>query len=295
MRRKLVKQGAATMMVSLPSKWVKDQKLKKGDEVEISDIDGTLQISTEKKTEAQKKEVSIPTAKEYMNRLIDIPYMQGYDEITVRFDDSKVMDLVVIQAEKLLGMEVVSQTENSCTLKNVAEALEKEFDNILRRLFLLIKSMAQESLEAIKEKDYQRLKNIADQERMCNKYTLFCLRIINKYGYKSQKEEKFVFHAIAVLEQLADHYTYICRHLAETKEKITPETLSFYKGIAALTEQYYDCFYKKDRKQILAMKEAIDKLHKKQETILKQKKNIYLVHYLEFILEKITHLSYFLV
>lgn len=283
------------MMVSLPSKWVKDQRLKKGDEVEISEADSGLMITSQKGELALKKEVYIPTPKEYMNRLIDIPYMQGYDEITVRFDDSKVMDLVVIQAEKLLGMEVVQQSENSCTLKNVAEALEQEFDNILRRLFLLIKSMAQESLEAIKEKDYQRLKNIADQERMCNKYTLFCLRIINKYGYKSKKEEKFVFHAITVLEQLADHYTYICNHIAETKEKIAPEVLSFYKDVVALTDMYYQCFYKRDRKQILAMKEAIDKLHKKQETILKQKKNIYLVHYLEFILEKITHLSYFLV
>jgi len=50
MRRKLVKQGAATMMVSLPSKWVKDQKLKKGDEVEVSEAEGRLQITTEKKT-----------------------------------------------------------------------------------------------------------------------------------------------------------------------------------------------------------------------------------------------------
>ncbi|MBW3004238.1 phosphate uptake regulator PhoU [Candidatus Woesearchaeota archaeon] len=294
MRRKLVKQGAATMMVSLPSKWIKDQKLKKGDEVEISDIEGTLQISTEKKTEALKKEIKIATPAEYMNRLIEVPYMQGYDEITIHFEDAKVMDLVVKETEKLLGMELVNQTESSCTLKNVAEALEQEFDNIMRRLFLLVKSMAQESLDAAKEKDYQRLQNIADQERMCNKYSLFCLRLINKYGYKNSKEEKFVFHTIAVLEQLADHYTYICNHLVKTKEKIAPEILSFYKDVVALTDLYYQCFYKRERKNMLEMKELIDKLHRKQEKLLILKKNLYLTHYLTYIMEKTTHLSHFL-
>ena len=295
MRRKLVKQGAATMMVSLPSTWIKAQRLKKGDEIEILEEDHSLLITTSKKGELTlKKEIKIPTPSEYMNRLIDIPYMQGYDEIIIHFEDSKVMNLVVEEAEKLLGMEIVNQAETSCTLKNVAEALEQEFDNILRRLFLLIKSMAEDSLEAIKEKDYERLKNIADLERMCNKYALFCLRIVNKYGYKNTKEEKFMFYTIAVLEQLADHYTYICKHMAETKEKISSETISFYKDIVALTDQYYQCFYKRDIKSILAMKAHIDKLYKKEKIVLEQKKNIYLIHYLEHIMEKITHLSYFL-
>lgn len=296
MRRKLVKQGAATMMVSLPSKWIKDQRLKKGDEIEIAESDSSLVITTSGKGELfLKKEIKIPGPAQYMNRLIEVPYIQGYDEIIIHFENAKVMDLIVKEAEKLLGMEVVSQTAASCTLKNVAEAMEQEFENILRRLFLLIKSMAEDSYKAAKEKDYEKLKNIADLERMCNKYALFCLRMLNKYGYKSQKEEKFLFYTIAILEQLADHYAYICKHIAETKEKIAPETLHFFKDITILTGQYYQCFYKRDLKDILSMKEHIDNLHKKEKTLLELKKNTYLLHYLEYILEKITHLSHFLV
>ena len=33
MKRKLVKQGAGTMMISLPTKWIKENNLDKGDEV----------------------------------------------------------------------------------------------------------------------------------------------------------------------------------------------------------------------------------------------------------------------
>jgi phosphate uptake regulator len=295
MRRKLVRQGNATMMVSLPSEWIKKQRLNKGDEVEITEADETLLVSTAKKgVPTLKKEITIPKPAQYMNRLIDVPYMQGYDELIIHFEDAKVMDLVVKETERLLGIEVVSQTETSCTIRNVAEALEKEFETILRRLFLLIKSMAEDSLKAAKEKNYERLNNIADLERMCHKYSLFCMRMLNKYGYKNAKEANFIFNTIVILEQLSDHYAYISRHIAETKQKIMPETMSFFNDTSALMNEYYQCFYSRDLNQILAMKEHINKLYKKSRTALESKNNIYLLHYLDYILEKINHLSHFL-
>lgn len=294
MRRKLVKQGVATMMVSLPSTWVKEQRLKKGDEVEISEADGGLMISSKKGELALKKEVYIPTPNEYKNRLIDVPYMQGYDEIVVRFDDAAVMELIIKETERLLGVEVVSQTETSCTIKNVAEALEQEFETILRRLFLLVKSMAEDSLAAAKAKDYQRLKNVGDLEKMCHKYALFCMRIMNKYGYKDSKIAHFVFYTAYALEQISDHYEDICLHIIEKKEKIDPKTLAFFKDIVILTDLYYQAFYKKEWKTVLEMDEQRKKAQQKEKTLLEAKKNMFLVHQLAFILEKLTHLSYFL-
>lgn len=296
MRRKLVKQGAATMMVSLPSGWIKGQRLKKGDEVEITESDETLQITTAKKGAlALKKEIHIPTPADYMNRLIDIPYVQGYDEIIINFDDAKVMDRVVKTAERFLGMDVINQTSTSCTLKNIAEAMEKEFENIFRRLFLLVKSMAEDSLKAAQEKDYEKLKNIADLERMCHKYALFCMRMLNKYGHKNEKEGYFIFYMAYMLEQISDHYSRICTCIAETKEKIEPEMLAFFKEMAALTDEYYQCFYKRDLKGILSMREHIERMHKKSRALLESKKNACLLRYLDCVLEKITHLSHFLI
>ena len=298
MRRKLVKQGAATMMVSLPSAWVKIQKLKKGDEVEVIQEEKQLVISAQRKGDVVlKKEINIPKPADYMNRLIDVPYVQGYDEIIVHFDDAKVMDLVVKETERLLGIEVVSQSASSCTIKNVAEAMEKEFDNMFRRLFLLVKSMAEDSVTAAKEKDYEKLKNIADLERMTHKYALFCMRILNKYGYKDEKEAHFVFNTVYTLLQIAQHYEDICNHIAATKEKIDPATIEFFKQITALTDDYYQAFYKRDLTHIVAMKQRLSKLRlreKKGKNILELKKNVYLAHHLQFILEQLTYLSFFL-
>ena len=42
MKRKLVKQGPATLMVSLPVKWLQSQNLNKGDEVDIEVKDNKI-------------------------------------------------------------------------------------------------------------------------------------------------------------------------------------------------------------------------------------------------------------
>ena len=47
MRRKLVKQGNATLMISLPSKWAKENKLDKGDEIILNEYGRDLIVSTE--------------------------------------------------------------------------------------------------------------------------------------------------------------------------------------------------------------------------------------------------------
>ena len=282
------------MMVSLPSTWIKDQRLKKGDEVEISEADNALKITSKKGELALKKEVKIPSLQEYKNRLIDVPYMQGYDEIIVHFEDAAVMEKIIKETERLLGVEVVNQTETSCTIKNVAEALEKEFETILRRLFLLVKSMADDSLEAAKNKDCQRLKNVGDLEKMCHKYALFCMRIINKYGYKDPKKAHFVFYTAYALEQISDHYEDICLHIIENKEKIDPKTMAFFKDIVLITNLYYQAFYKKEWKTVLEMDAQRKKAQQKGKALLEAKKNVYLVHQLKYVLEKLTHLSYFL-
>ena len=54
MKRKLVKQGAATMMISLPSKWIKENSLEKGSEVELEEEGSSVMISVDKKE--KKKE-----------------------------------------------------------------------------------------------------------------------------------------------------------------------------------------------------------------------------------------------
>ena len=59
MKRKLVKQGAATMMISLPSKWIKENGLDKGDEIELIEQGGELLIKSRESQEHNNLKINL--------------------------------------------------------------------------------------------------------------------------------------------------------------------------------------------------------------------------------------------
>ena len=120
------------MMVSLPSTWVKDQRLKKGDEIDISEADNALKITSKKGELALKKEVKIHSLQEYKNRLIDVPYMQGYDEIIVHFEDAAVMEKIIKDAARKKVLVTIDMEEHDYTdlTLSLYKKLRKNYDNV---------------------------------------------------------------------------------------------------------------------------------------------------------------------
>ena len=89
MKRKLVKQGSSTMMVSLPSKWIQKNQLNKGDEIDLELNNNMLIIKKEGNYEKtiKKTEVKITTNNESSIRtIIKNSYRLGYDLIKIEFN-----------------------------------------------------------------------------------------------------------------------------------------------------------------------------------------------------------------
>jgi len=61
MQRKLNQVGSGTLTVSLPSKWSKKNKLKKSDELEVTEIDNKLILSLDRQ---KQKTIDISLSKE---------------------------------------------------------------------------------------------------------------------------------------------------------------------------------------------------------------------------------------
>ena len=91
MKRKLVKQGAATMMISLPSKWIRENKLEKGDEIEVSEQEGNLIIGRAAKS---KGEITLSLDGDNRKDIFNIlshAYRNGYDKILVKNTDKEAV------------------------------------------------------------------------------------------------------------------------------------------------------------------------------------------------------------
>ena len=95
MKRKLVKQGQATLMVSLPQSFVKRFNLKKGDEVDLTETENKVIVAGKGKHEIKKISLDLTKANErVITWAISASHKKGYDEITLHYKDEKVIKLV---------------------------------------------------------------------------------------------------------------------------------------------------------------------------------------------------------
>lgn len=265
MRRKLVKQGRNALTVTLPAGWVKRYGLKAGEEVEVEEKGRNILIGSDKEAEMDRITLDTRDLNERVIRwLLSGFHKGGYDEIEVLFDKKEVMDIVnELIKELYMGFAIIEQTDKRCLLKNISKDLESEFDNILKRAFLVTLSMAESSLDLIKKDKLLELKNLISLERTNNQLTNFCERILNKKGYKDYKKTCFMYVVAWNLEKVCDDYKYISQYLSENpKIKVNNKLIDVYKNTNNQLRGYYSLLLK------FKVEELIELNKKKKEIIL---------------------------
>lgn len=217
MKRSIVKQGAATLMVSLPSKWARKFQLQKGDEIDLVEKGRDLLITPEFVYEIRKGTVNLSEVKKIWKRVITAYYKSGYDEIEIIFDKPEEISKVYSMLNEFVGFEIVSQKEKSCIIKEIVETKETNFKTILSRTFNMLISISQDCSGALKNKNTELLGTIPERDLIINKYCNFCRRIINK-GLVQQEDAPMLYYIIEALESFGDIYKSFAKNLYETKK-----------------------------------------------------------------------------
>lgn len=280
MKRKIIKQGHNTLTVTLPSNWAKRFRLKQGEEIDVLERDNGLFLSTEKQFENLTAEIDIsdldvPSIWKYFMAV----YREGYDEVKVMFKEGvydnpykffaahavdirygkqspKLSALEVVQqiTSRFIGYEVIEHHRNYCIIKNMSEPSSKEFENSLRRVFLLIQQMADETLEAIKTNNHKMLCHTHDIDINVDKFHDYCIRVLNKTGFKEVRKANLLFSVLYILEILGDEFKNIAFHIVEDLRERNLESIS---QLCELTvnhlRTYYELFYKFSKEQVMKM------------------------------------------
>ncbi len=246
MKRKVIQIAGSTLLVSLPKKWADENNVKKGDEVGITQATGQLVVHVDSVPAKEKAEIHLNDFGVMASRVLFALYKKGIDEITIRFD--KPEDFRIVQSSlrnKTVGFEIVEQRVNSCIIKCVGGELE-EFDPVLRRLFLLLTTMAADGLTALRNKDQVSLTNIENLEETNNRLTQMCRRYINKIGRVPYAKIGPLYFIVEELEKLADEYKYLFQYVkARGIEKIRLSDAFFgiYEETAIMLREYSELFY----------------------------------------------------
>ncbi|MCK4670565.1 MAG: hypothetical protein KAT43_05160 [Nanoarchaeota archaeon] len=258
MKRKLVKQGSTTLTVSLPSSWINKFKLKAGHEVEVEERAGDLILRSEKVFNIQKSKIDLtdlPAA--LVHRYILSAYKKGSGEIEISFKNTTVKNMksgkiqntsryVQEIVNNLVGVEVIDQGKNFVKIKQISEVSPEEFENILRRIFLLLLSMGEEAHELLSrgEKDYSILINKHDS---IDKFVNYSVRLLNRKGHLDFRKTSLYYYLVQELEEISDVFMFSTKEAISNKWKLHKESLKLLELTNSTLRMFYEIFYKFDK------------------------------------------------
>jgi len=229
MHRKLVKQGPATLTVSVPVDWVRENGLSAGDEVSVAIENNVVMIASKEEFSSARK-ITID-ARDFSERLLGnvlrTLHRSGYDEVTLHTRKQQFSWVLRYMEISLLGYEVVEQRHETTVLRFVTRVVAEELGALTRRSFLVTLSLAD---GAVSGEDKQALFAL---EETNNRITNYCERVLIQ-NVSREEHAVFKYTVIWLLEKVADEYKYI---LSE------PFDLSHASITAKLLRRYYELYY----------------------------------------------------
>jgi len=255
MKRKIARIGSSTLMISLPSRWVKANHIEKGEELDVEETGSSLYIHSTPKKKTKSAEISIPTTHSFSRRILVSPFKEGHDIITIHFEEQKVLDLIQQNLYLLMGFEIVEQGRNYCTLKNVMTIDPDTVDTIFNRAIHIFSTMEVELLDAVEKEDWENIGSIIRREDLLNKYDLFCKRLLRMNIYKDPLKMIQMSWVLALVEEMGDCYVEICKHVIKEKKAISIDLKKVMKEISLQFKRSYSLFHKPDKKLFYEFRE----------------------------------------
>ncbi|MBI2558427.1 phosphate uptake regulator PhoU [Candidatus Woesearchaeota archaeon] len=293
MKRKVIQIANSTQLVSLPRKWSQKYGIKKGAEIEVEENGNKIVISTERGFDVEKVELDVSELRIMTQRCVHALYKKGANEIKLTFNHPELIESVQnALGKEAVGFEITEQGPNYCVIKHVSGELQ-EFDSVLRRAFLILLSMADSSLEAIKKRDFSALKSISLLEEANNRFTTSCRRFINKIGYQDPRKTGPLYYIVEDMENVADEYKYLCDYLYNLKNKkviIGKDIIEIYKKTNEMLKTFYELFYKFDKNKLELIGESRREIVKNAYNLFEKSRNPtdrIILHHMLVIIQKI--------
>ncbi len=241
MKRKLVQQGPTTLMVSLPTNWIKKHGYKKGDEIEINEKDANLVVGgkqeavSEASIHIESKKLPLDEDKypdRYVIRTIVINALRkGHDKIRITFDSPDVLYRINSCVGEVLGYEITEQSSNSCLVEAVAALKDVDLAQYFTKFRQVLSNFAHlVQLNIIEGAD--NFEEIKSAFLMIEKnYNNLCIFIMHDCQ-NNTKEKLFLFEAIGHLYQASRNLFYAAKlHNEQTNVKLKKPFIEYYKRI----------------------------------------------------------------
>jgi phosphate uptake regulator len=270
MKRKIIQLAGKTLVVSLPSKWVKKYGVKKGEEIEVNEQERKLVLKIDSKGESKTKLLDLKDLNLMVGRVIGGFYKAGYDELEITYYSPEQYTAIRdVLNRSCLGYEIIKHGQRTMLIKNLSELHTEEFDNILRRLFLSLLSSAEDTLTYVRQGNLKALEEIELRDLLITKYSDLCRRMINIEGRGTTNKTTSYYYLCEALEKIGDGYKAFARFIIKNKiSSINSEAIKSLSEINSLLRITYELFYDFDFEKLEQFGERSEKIKKEFESKL---------------------------
>ncbi|MBI2572323.1 phosphate uptake regulator PhoU [Candidatus Woesearchaeota archaeon] len=255
MKRTVSRMGNSSLVMSLPSAWVRENNVKAGDEVNVESFEKGLTVSLSqihKSEKALEMDVSSYSKRSLMH-LLNNAYRTGYVRFTLHHPTKAQRQFINdFTSTNLLGFEVVEENQTKMIIENIAEPSTDKTDIILRKVFLITKQMAELVYQDISSNSFTNLETITKFKETIDSFTNFTRRTILGVSYGGKEQSYFLFTFIAKFSVLAHTYYYFYKDVCDKKRNHKPfiNEPKIFMDVITRTNLgvtlLYDVFYKKD-------------------------------------------------
>lgn len=254
MKRKVNRVGTSTLTVSLPTKWTKSCGVTAGSEVDVEAQGSSLLIRTNGSSEKKSLEADVSNLKNMLSRSVVAMYKGGFDSLQLKFNTLEEAEIIQKTIDRSCHtFETIQVDECSMSVQTLSALDPEGFQDIFRKVGFAVVKMAQELLAALTKNDEALLKSVILQDRIVDRHTDFCRRVMNK-GKPIPYDRPFPVYVIAEQsEVLADVFKLLATERLDLKMKMHEDVLELLKEVVMLVEKFYFCLYNFSKKNVVVL------------------------------------------
>jgi len=229
--RKIIKFGKSSYVVSLPTDWVKRNKLEKGDSLFINENLNNELVFNPRPFEgrAGKKQITIHIDgkdKSRIKREIVSAYLNNYNIIKTEGDTAKYGGYVRDAIKNLMALEIVDENSKEIIAKDFLDLKEVTFEEIIRKIDTITKSMMLDVKTIDGKGDSE---NLMQRDEQINRLVYLIMRTmrftLDNPGMANKKnllKMTFILNVWDItlnIEKIADDVKRAARHFSRVKSK----------------------------------------------------------------------------
>ena len=235
-------------MVSLPSQWIKEHQLQKGDEIELEERRGKLEIATEALSK-EKKEVTIQITKEnkqdLKRNMLTHAYRKGATKIIIKGKNKDIRkDISSTTNNVLLGFEIIEMTPEKIVIENISEPSKAKYDVMLRKTFQIIQETQDLIISDFEKNSFKSLQEINELRDQHDRFILFCRRLISKEV--PRKDPLLEWELLTFLMHIQHKYQFLYDYVSKNKIIKNNEIISLLKATKEYFSFYEKAYWNKD-------------------------------------------------